>query len=292
MRPPHGRFARAGAGTRSARGRANARYSPRISTVDRLYAQPTSVGSDEKCFFYHVMDVPGVESVETDTAGGKFDLRGGEPDYLGHVQLDGRRVLEIGPASGFLTFFMEREGADVVAVELGPDADWDIVPHAQLDLAAIRDERREIMRQLRNGFWWGHEQTNSSAKVHYGSVYALPEELGSFDVALMAAVLRHTRDPLRIIEGCARHAQRLVITEMYAPELDGSPVARLVPSLDSVTWDTWWDLSPDLLSRFVEVLGFEELTVSHHRQRFLHGDAEHEIPFFTLVAGRAGASSG
>ncbi|HXP28740.1 MAG TPA: class I SAM-dependent methyltransferase [Solirubrobacteraceae bacterium] len=237
------------------------------------------------------MDVPGVESVEADTAGGKFDLRGTEPDYLGHVELDGRRVLEIGPASGFLTFYMEGRGADVVAVELGAETDWDIVPHAQLDLTAIRDERREVMRQLRNGFWWAHEQTRSRAKVHYGNVYALPDELGSFDVALMASVLRHTRDPLRILEGCARHAQQLVITEMYTPELDGSPIARLVPSRDSVTWDTWWDLSPDLLSRFVEVLGFDELTVSHHRQRFLLGDGEHEIPFFTLVAGRTRAGS-
>ncbi len=257
--------------------------------MTRLYAEPISVASGEKCFFYHVMDVPGAESVESETPGGKFDLRGAEREYLGHVQLDGRRVLEIGPASGFLTFYMESQGADVVAVELGPEADWDIVPHARLDLAAIRDDRREVMGELRNGFWWAHEQTGSTAKVHYGDVYALPEELGSYDVALMAAVLRHTRDPLRIIEGCARHARSLVITEMYFPELEGSPVARLVPSLDSTTWDTWWDLSPDLLSRFVEVLGFDELTVSHHRQRFLHAGAEHEIPFFTLVAERSGA---
>lgn len=201
-------------------------------------------------------------------------------------------MLEIGPASGFLTFYMESQGADVVAVELGPEADWDIVPHAQLDLAAIREERREIMGQLRNGFWWTHERLHSQAKVHYGDVYDLPQELGEFDVAVMAAVLRHTRDPLRIIEGCARHAQSLVITEMQTSGLEGAPVAALVPTREPQVWDTWWDFSPDLLSRFVELLGFDQLVTSHHSQRFISGGSEHEIPFFTLVAARSGSSSG
>lgn len=267
-------------------------YSAPISTQDHLYAQGVSVESGGECFFYHVMDVPGAELVDTALEGGKFDLRGAEDEYLGGVTFADRRVLEIGPASGFLTFYMESQGANVVAVELGPDADWDIVPHAQLDLAVIREERRHIMGQLRNGYWWAHGRMHSRAKVHYGDVYRLPDELGDFDVAVMAAVLRHTRDPLRIIEGCARHARRLVITEMHASGLDGSPVAALVPSRESEVWDTWWDFSPDLLIQFVGLLGFDELAISHHSQRFLSGGVEHEIPFFTLVAGRSASDPG
>jgi hypothetical protein len=129
----------------------------------------------------------------------------------------------------------------------------------------------------------------SKAKVHYGDVYSLPEELGSFDVAVMAAVLRHTRDPLRIIEGCARHADNLVITEMFFPDLDGAPVARLVPSHDSRTWDTWWDFSPDLLTQFLRVLGFDRIVLSRHEQPFLSDGIKHPIPFFTLVASRSQA---
>jgi SAM-dependent methyltransferase len=156
------------------------------------------------------MDVPGAGRV-----GGQFDLRGREDEYLGRIPLNGRRVLEIGPANGFLTFHMESQGASVVAVELGPDADWDFVPQANLDHAAVRAGRRHIMQELRNGFWWAHRRFGSQAKVHYGDVYTLPDELGTFDVAVMAAVLRHTRDPLRIVEGCARLAKSLAITEMY-----------------------------------------------------------------------------
>jgi SAM-dependent methyltransferase len=242
---------------------------------DRLYARPVTVERVEDCHFYHVMELP-----DGGVVGGQFDLRGGEDAYLGHVDLEGRRVLEIGPASGFLTFHMEANGASVVAVELGPNAEWDIVPQEGLDLTAIRAGRRQIMEELRNGFWWAHKRMGSLARVHYGNVYSLPDELGEFDVALMAAILRHTRDPLRIVEACARHARTVVITEMYFPELDDLPVIRLVPSRASAIWDTWWDLTPDLPVRFLGILGFRPAVVTYHDQPLLVDDAIHQIPFF------------
>ncbi len=141
---------------------------------DQIYAPAQRVAHVEDCHFYHTMEVPGEGTVF-----GEFDLRGGVENYLGRVPLKGRRVLEIGPASGFLTFHMESQGATVAAVELGSDTEWDIVPHAELDLAAIRTERKAIMERLRNGFWWAHERNSSQAKVHYGSVYALPGSSGA-----------------------------------------------------------------------------------------------------------------
>src|SRR5207249_7736437 len=54
-----------------------------------------------------------------------WDLRGGVDEYLGKVAFEGQRVLEIGPASGFLTFEMEKRGADVVSVEVTEEHGWD-----------------------------------------------------------------------------------------------------------------------------------------------------------------------
>ncbi|HEY2180654.1 MAG TPA: class I SAM-dependent methyltransferase [Solirubrobacteraceae bacterium] len=244
-----------------------------------LYASPVMGVREDDCYFYHVMDVPGHDAV-----GGQFDLRGREDEYLGNIELAGTRVLEIGPASGFLSFHMESKGARVVAVELAPDVDWDIVPQAGLDLAKIRADRRAIMRQLRNGFWWAHERAGSAVQVHYGDVYSLPDELGGFDIAVMAAVLRHTRHPLQVVEECALRADRLVIAEMHMPELDDEPVARLVPARESGTWDTWWDFSPGFLARFLGVLGFGQISVTHHGQRYLADEEPRSVPFFTLVA--------
>ncbi|MEO7836543.1 MAG: hypothetical protein ABIS21_02740, partial [Acidimicrobiales bacterium] len=64
-----------------------------------LFAEPRIVESPESCFFYHFMDLPGHGPVGDEG----WDLRPGIDNYLAGVELAGRRVLEIGPASGFLT---------------------------------------------------------------------------------------------------------------------------------------------------------------------------------------------
>jgi hypothetical protein len=117
----------------------------------------------------------------------------------------------------------------MIGVELRPDADWDIVPHALIDRDVVRAERRAVMEQLRNGFWFAHERLQSKAQVHYGSIYALPSELGHFDCAVLGSVLLHTHDPLRVIEECAALSDQLVITERYRRDLDGESGLPSVP---------------------------------------------------------------
>jgi len=257
-----------------------------VNSDGPLYSPGWRVERLDDCHFYHVMDIPDVGVVGLPSPLGAFDLRGREAEYLGHVHLDGRRVLEIGPASGALTFAMEGRGADVVAVELPPGADWDFVPVAGLDFDAIRVDREVVMSRLRNGFWLAHGKHNSRARVHYGDLYRMSEDLGRFDVAVLAAVLLHTRDPWRIVENCGRRADRIVIVERLWPELHGKPVVRFAPEEGSTQWDTWWDFSPDVLCRFLNVLGFSDSVVTYHDQRFVVGDSEHSIPMFTVVADR------
>ena len=252
-----------------------------MANAEHLYVEPRRVDDVDDCHFYHVMEIPGHGVV-----GEQWDLRGKERAYLGDVPLRGKRVLEIGPASGFLTFHMEAEGAEVVAVELAPDADWDFVPHARLDLEAAVRERRPMMELVRNGFWFAHERHGSGARVHYGSAYDLPVELGHFDVAILGSVLLHTRDPLRIVEGCARLADTVVITDAHDKSLDGDPLARLVPRPDSAEWDTWWYFSPKLFVSFLGVLGFTDTAVTVHTQRFVGGEGSVDLPLFTVVARR------
>ncbi|MGD0595645.1 MAG: hypothetical protein ABSB54_18395 [Acidimicrobiales bacterium] len=128
----------------------------------RIYARPVHVDRIENCYFHHVMEIPGCGLVGSD-----WDLRGGVDDYLGHVDLSGKRVREIGPATGFLTFEMESRGAEVVAVELGPDSSWDVVPHALIDRRAVNADRQAIMVKVRNGYWFAHERFGSSGAVFY-----------------------------------------------------------------------------------------------------------------------------
>jgi len=244
--------------------------------VHDLYVQPPMVPEFKDCHYYHTVEIPGHGLVE-----GLWDLRQGVDDYLGHVPLVGRRVLEIGPASGFLTIEMEKRGAEVVAVEVPDDPGWDFVPYSAPFMGSIYGPRREGMRSLKNSFWFTHAAHQSKAKLWYGDVYNLPEALDRFDVAVMGAVLLHCHSPLRIIEQCAKLAETLVITDMLVPQLVGQPVCRLVPNRDNRKWDTWWEFSPDFFIQFLEVLGFATPTVTTHVQYYLG----QPYTFFTVVAG-------
>ena len=118
-----------------------------------------------------------------------------------------KRVLEIGPASGFLTFEMEKRGADVISVEVTDEHGWDFVPYPAARLEEVFGPRRIVMQQLKNSYWFSHAALQSKAKVYYGDAYNLPAALGEFDIAVMGAVLLHCRDPLRIVEQCGKRAK-------------------------------------------------------------------------------------
>jgi O-methyltransferase len=250
-----------------------------------LYAEPRVGLTLDECAFYHVMELPRCGIV-----GEGFDLRDNVDACVGDFDFDGTRVLEIGPASGFLTFHMERQGGEVVAVELGPDTEWDVVPRRGIDVEALVRDRNVGMESLRNSWWFVRERLGGHARVHYGTGYDLPDQLGRFDVALLANVLLHTRDPLRIIQNCARLVDSaLVIVERSFPGLGTAPVARFAPSPDNDIWGTWWDFTPAFFERVVRVLGFESVEVTCHEQRLDRGRDGRPggpVPFFTLVARR------
>jgi O-methyltransferase len=231
-------------------------------TEKQIFAAPQKVKDVADCYFYHTMEVPGHGIIE----GCDWDLRAGVDEYLGQVDFTGQRVLEIGPASGFLTFEMEKRGANVVSVEVTAEHGWDFVPYPAKKLQEVFAPRRTVIEQLKNSYWFSHAAHGSKAKVYYGDVYNLPDALGQFDVALMGAVLLHCRDPLRIVQQCARMAKLLVITDMFYPELEGAPVCRLAPSPQNFLWDTWWHFSTRYFTQFLAVMGFNSCDVSQHQQ--------------------------
>jgi SAM-dependent methyltransferase len=258
---------------------------PAVLDAQGLYARPRDVRHVENCFFYHVMDLPGFGVV-----GGSWDLREGVDTYLGRVDVAGKRVLEVGPASGFLTVHLESRGAEVVAEELGDQEEWEIAPHHQLRNERVQANRFRHRERLRNSFWLTHRVFGLSARVHYGNAYTLPPELGRFDVAILASVLLHTRDPLRIVQRCADVTdETLVIVDRHDPALDGAPVCRLMLSPEKVVSDIWWTLSPDLLVQFLGVLGFPNVEVTFHQQPYRPDPAVPEpvpIDLFTVVGRR------
>ena len=252
-----------------------------------LYKQPWKVASASECDFYHTTDIPGVGVVE-----GQWDLREGLDEYLGGYDFSGKRVLEIGPATGLLTFHLEKTAREVVAVDLPMDRDfWNFVPYEKLGLGGGQtEERSEIEKQfyghierIRKGFWLCYDRFDSRAKVHYGSSENLPESLGEFDVVLLASVLLHTRSPVTLLESCARLVKdSVIVTDLSFPTIGDGPVCSLVPSVENEAWDTWWRFSPSFFTQYLGVLGFPESQVTFHQQSAFRNS----LDMFTVVASR------
>ena len=256
--------------------------------TDAVAAEPRVVTDLGDCYFYHSMDVPGHGFVS-----GEWDLRDREAAYLGRVPFDGRRVLELGAADGFLSFYMERLGAQVVSYDLSPEHVWDVVPFARGngrragEGAWVRgsDTFRAHIGALNNAYWLCHRALGSHARMVHGTVYAIPDEIGTVDVTTLGALLLHTRDPFGAIASAARlTAETLIVTEtlgrLHLPGALGSlgrilprrvykPAMRFLPDWQETQHaDGWWRLTPEIVEEFLGVIGFEETVVTHHTQRY------------------------
>jgi hypothetical protein len=244
------------------------------------------------CDFYHTVEVPRHGVVR-----GQWDLRGAEAAYLGGIALEGRSVLEIGPATGCLGFWMEQQGARLTVLDLGPDNPWDLVPVRGQNLEAVRDEQREHLRRLQNSWWLLHERLGSQASALRGTVYDLGPDTGLFDVVTLNAVLLHLRDPMgALIKAASVCGQTLVVTEIHESFFAddrgvpiearlGAKVRRLlglsapaenrprlaapfIPRADgSAGFDAWFYLPSALVAEMLRILGFE-VTVTEHVQDF------------------------
>ncbi len=221
------------------------------------------------CLFYQAVELPGIGLVK-----GSWDHRQTVNDYLGHADFMGRRVLDVGPANGFFSFEMERRGAEVTALDLGPEGDWDAVPHPYLEPAAVRANLRENVRRVENAFWVAHRVLESKVKLLHGSVYDTPALVQPVAIALMGNVLQHLRDPFRAIERVAQVVtDTLIITEAVwdADETFlASPTMRLIPRADTPHVNhSWWHVSPALVVEILRLLGFAQVSVKFHQQSFI-----------------------
>jgi 2-polyprenyl-3-methyl-5-hydroxy-6-metoxy-1,4-benzoquinol methylase len=219
------------------------------------YAAPLNVERTEDCFFYHKIDLTGVGEVGGDSGG--WDLRASIDDYLGRFDFRGKRVIDMGAASGFLTFEMEKRGAEVVSFDMIDGSQWDIVPRYDMqgELDGYRARCAASHARLKNAYWFSHKRLGSKARAYYGDIYDLPGELGAFDVAMFGMILAHLRDPFQAIYSASRLVKdTIIITNQMMDTMQ--PIGSFIPSRENREWKAWWGLSRGCLSQMLEVLGF------------------------------------
>jgi hypothetical protein len=252
-----------------------------------LYAKPRVVADVSACYFYHTMDIPDHGLVQ-----GEWDLRGRETDYLGGVEFEGKSVLELGTASGYLCFWMEAQRADVTAFDLDKNRRWDLVPYHGTEQTTGSAERRSTLERLNNSWWFTHAKQKSRARCVYGSIYDLNSDIGTFDVVTLCSILLHLRDPIHAIElACARSRSEIIITDVSEyqflgnkPQLHEELCLHFLPrAAERSPLDSWYFLPAPLVVEVVKIFGFPNVQVTRHAQKFKDG---YEWQFYTVVGRR------
>lgn len=247
------------------------------------YAKPRAIQSLDECYFYHTMDVPGHGTIK-----GEWDLRGSVDDYLGHFDFANKRVLDVGAASGILSFHIEKQGADVVSFDLSENFDWDIVPFADNNNDATRSERRSHLRKINNGYWLCHQAFQSKARMVNGVVYDIPRSIGPVDVAVFGSILLHLRDPFLALENAARLTQEAIIVSdlspfgKFASRFKRNPKFMPRGLKPNGINDGWYRLPPLLVREYLAILGFKNSVLTWNNFRY----GNRIRPIYTIIARR------
>lgn len=252
------------------------------------YAEPKRGVRPQEASIYHRVDLPGLEQKKW-----LWDLRGDEGSYLGNYDFAGRRVLEFGPASGGLTFWIEQQGSEIVAVDLSPDiaeTSWDVLVMPEDDVTAMKAAMSAGIKCLNNGFWYAHEHLDSKAKLAHGTAYHVSPEIGRFDVVTLCSILLHLRDPMGALENAISFTDKAIIIADLVPHcidktLQHLPLAYFMPDRSRrKQWGgwTWWHLSPEVYLRYLDLKGFK--IINHTTRSYKQAAGAQEV--FTIVAER------
>jgi O-methyltransferase len=235
------------------------------------------------CYFYHRVRLKNGSFID-----GPWNLIGGEDEYLGGVSVDGRRVLEFGPASGWLTTWLELNGASVVGFDVGWDVGLDLIPFPHLDLVALRPDYDTFINRTQNAWWYLRREYELSAQAVYGSIYDLPTDIGRFDISIYGSILLHLRDPFRALEQGAQRTDgcMVVVEPLVLDLLDGGSIARWNQT-HGENPTNWWQHSPSIIADMLAALGFEDVTTTYHYQPYKFGTETHvDGPCFTVIGRR------
>jgi 2-polyprenyl-3-methyl-5-hydroxy-6-metoxy-1,4-benzoquinol methylase len=218
--------------------------------------QPWEMPKREECYFYHTFDY-GSERVEGTWTIGDFN------DYIGGYDLRNKTVLDVGTASGFLTFHAERRGARVTAIDLASMGEIRYVPFAsslafQNRSAWVENLNRESLIPMKKSWWYGWHKFNSQAEVYYMPIDNLMEWDRSFDVVIAGAIVEHISDPIFSIGAWAKVAKEAVLIPFTTVIPTDDLVMRpITPWTDASYSFAWWELSRGLYERVFDNLGFD-----------------------------------
>ncbi len=245
--------------------------------------------SRKDCHFYHQMDFPDGGTVE-----GAWDLRGRLDDYLGGVDVGGKTFLDIGTASGFLTFEAEKRGADVVSFDMDSPERQHLLPFEGSeyvkDWSSWVEERQKTLNKWHNAYYLAHGKNRSNARLFHGDIYTLPRELNEkFDIVLLGCILEHLSNPLLAIQAAAMMSKdTLVISDRLFHDSDNRIAVFQGRKKSPGNNYVWWKLSRGLYEEYLAILGFKIDQISQNSYPYQGKtlDQQNEAKVTTMVCRR------
>jgi len=228
------------------------------------------------CAFYYSQTFPSGTVVK-----GEWDLADNVAKYTGGLDWTGSRVLDVGTASGTLTFDLERRGAEVVSLDVANGGVWELIPFAgatyDLPVWAASVER------LKNSYWFGYHEFESKARALYCDIYHPPVAMGEFTHAVFGSVLLHLSNPFLALTKIARHVTKtIVVTDMHRQLTPGMEFAPALSDRGNAC--AWWFIPHPQVERMLRVLGFKTVKLDVFYVRSVRFNQL--SPFYCLVAER------
>jgi 2-polyprenyl-3-methyl-5-hydroxy-6-metoxy-1,4-benzoquinol methylase len=184
--------------------------------------------------------------------------------------LRGRRVLDIGPASGWFSFWMEAQGADVTVVETRGYGDFDVYGvHSYTGAAGRPPERQLDGKPIHYGpaspsFWAMHDILESKVKYVNGRIYEVSPALFSepFDLVFIGALLPHLRDPIGALRAARSVCKGVCIaTASTWTEHDESPTPVQMLPYTHIDKISWWLPNKAAYDHWFKAAGFSSVDV-------------------------------
>lgn len=255
----------------------------RNKIVTLHYAEPRTP-KVEDCDFYHTVDLPNGEHHD-----GHWDIRELFDVYTGRVPLNGKTFLDVGTASGFLSFSAEKAGATVTSFDASESTPLIPIPWVENGTQDNVCCCGKTLDRVQNSYWYCHKAFSSKAKVIYRDVHKIADDMGQFDVVIAGCILLHLVDPIGALMAIARRAKdTLIITDLDPYDLAPQPV--LLPNFTRSHKRTpkdfmsWWQFPPEPISMFLDVMGFTTESVERFTMRSPLMNQEGK--FYSLVAKR------
>jgi len=196
--------------------------------------------------WYHSIDLGG--GIVTP---GIYDHRPYLDNYGLPNDLHNRSALDIGAASGFFTFELEKRGAAVTATDLPTWLAHDFGPLYRPDL-----NPEQADRYLHGPFEFAHEKLGSRARRQLINIYDIsPQTTGMFDLVFCGSVLLHLSDPVRAlwrIQTVTREAA--IIATVIQPIRSPEPQALFIGQRAG---DGWWLPNRAAFEAMIQCAGFK-----------------------------------